>query len=136
MFAAVFGVVFAFPMFLLFETENSFLVGIGLILGLAVIQGATIGVSAAMIAELFPTRMRWSGIALCREIPAALAGGTAPLIATWLVSVAGDTPWLVAAYLVVLSLIGIAGVKLLPETLRSEADDANSTQTQPSTAPA
>ncbi|MFY7066952.1 MFS transporter [Nocardiopsis changdeensis] len=115
--AAVFGTVFAFPMFMLYQTENSLLVALGLILGLAVIQGATIGVSAAMIAEIFPTRMRWSGIALSREIPAAVAGGTAPMVATWLVSVGGGTPWLVAGYLVVLSLIGVIGIRYLPETL-------------------
>lgn len=115
--AAIFGVVFAYPMFMLYQTENSVLVALGLILGLAVIQGATIGVSAAMIAEIFPTRMRWSGIALSREIPAAVAGGTAPMVATWLVSVGGGTPWLVAGYLVVLSLIGVVGIWYLPETL-------------------
>lgn len=115
--AAVFGVVFAFPMFMLYQTENSLLVALGLILGLAVIQGATIGVSAAMIAEIFPTRMRWSGIALSRELPAAVAAGTAPMVATWLVAVGGGTPWLVAGYLVVLSLIGVVGIWYLPETL-------------------
>lgn len=115
--AAVFGVVFAFPMFWLFNTENSFLVGVSLILGLAVIQGGTIGVSAAMLAELFPTRMRWSGIAISREIPAALVGGTAPLVATALVAASGGTPWFVAAYLLVLSLVGVVGIRFLPETL-------------------
>jgi MHS family shikimate/dehydroshikimate transporter-like MFS transporter len=115
--AAIFGIVFAFPMFMLYLTESTFLVGLGLVLGLAVIQGATIGVSAAMLAELFPTSMRWSGIAISREIPAALVGGTAPLVATWLVSVSGGTPWLVAAYLVGLSVIGLIGISRLPETL-------------------
>ncbi|MGO2932551.1 MFS transporter [Microbacterium sp.] len=123
--AAIFGVVFAFPMFWLFNTENSWLVGLSLILGLAVIQGGTIGVSAAMLAELFPTRMRWSGIAISREIPAALVGGTAPLVATALVALTGGTPWLVAGYLVALSLIGIIGIRSLPETLTAgtEAGD-------------
>lgn len=116
--AAIFGVVFAFPMFWLFNTENSWLVGISLILGLAVIQGGTIGVSAAMLAELFPTRMRWSGIAISREIPAALVGGTAPLVATALVAATGGSPWLVAVYLVVLSTIGVVGIRFLPETLQ------------------
>lgn len=116
--AAIFGVVFAFPMFLLFNTENSWLVGLSLILGLAVIQGGTIGVSAAMLAELFPTRMRWSGIAISREIPAALVGGTAPLVATALVAATGGSPWLVAGYLVALSVIGIVGIRFLPETLQ------------------
>lgn len=120
--AAIFGVVFAFPMFWLFNTENSWLVGLSLILGLAVIQGGTIGVSAAMLAELFPTRMRWSGIAISREIPAALVGGTAPLVATALVAATGGSPWLVAGYLVALSVIGIIGIRFLPETLQRGVD--------------
>jgi MHS family shikimate/dehydroshikimate transporter-like MFS transporter len=115
--AAVFAILFAFPMFLLFQTESSVLVGVALILGLAVVQGGTIGVSAALLAELFPTSMRWSGIAISREIPAAIVGGTAPLVATALVAVAGGAPWLVASYLVLLSVIGLIGISRLPETL-------------------
>ena len=130
--AAVFAIAFAFPMFLLFQTENSVLVALGLILGLAIVQGATIGVSAAMLAELFPTRMRWSGIAISREIPAALVGGTAPLVATALVALAGGAPWLVAAYLVGLSVIGLVGIAFLPETLhRADVDCASSTDAAP-----
>ena len=121
--AAVFAIVFAFPMFALFQTESSFLVGVGLVLGLAIVQGGTIGVSAAMLAEMFPTSMRWSGIAISREIPAALVGGTAPLVATALVAVAGGTPWLVGAYLVALSVIGLIGILRLPETLPSKTAD-------------
>ncbi|WP_291040479.1 MFS transporter [Herbiconiux sp.] len=116
--AAIFAIVFAYPMFMLYLTESTILIGIGLVLGLAIIQGATIGVSAALLAEVFPTNMRWSGIAISREIPAALVGGTAPLVATWLVSISGGTPWLVAGYLVVLSVIGLIGIMFLPETLQ------------------
>ncbi|WP_072312729.1 MFS transporter [Agrococcus sp. Marseille-P2731] len=123
--AALFGVAFAFPMFMLFTTEQTILVAIGLILGLAVIQGATIGVSAALLAELFPTRMRWSGIAISREIPAALVGGTAPLVATALVAATAGTPWLVAGYLVALSVIGVVGIACLPETLHRASVDAD-----------
>ncbi|GAA2834079.1 MFS transporter [Leucobacter komagatae] len=120
LFAAVFAILFAFPMFVLYQTESATLIGIALVLGLAVIQGATIGVSAALLAEAFPTSMRWSGIAISREIPAALVGGTAPLVATWLVAVGGGAPWLVAAYLVGLSAIGLIAIAFLPETLVRE----------------
>ncbi|MEU6644056.1 MFS transporter [Saccharomonospora sp. NPDC046836] len=122
--AAVFAILFAFPMFWLYLTENSVFVGLGLILGLAVVQGATIGVSAALLAELFPTNARWSGIAISREIPAALVGGTAPLVATWLVSLSGGTPWLVGGYLLVLSVIGLVGIAYLPETLNRRSEPA------------
>jgi MFS transporter, MHS family, shikimate and dehydroshikimate transport protein len=121
--AAIFAIVFAFPMFLLFQTENSWLVGLALVLGLAIIQGATIGVSAAMLAELFPTRMRWSGIAISREIPAAVVGGTAPLVAAALVGLAGGAPWLVSGYLVLLSVFGVIGIAFLPETLNASSPD-------------
>jgi MHS family shikimate/dehydroshikimate transporter-like MFS transporter len=124
---AIFGIVYAFPMFLLFQTESSVLVGIALILGLAIVQGATIGVSAAMLAELFPTSMRWSGIAISREIPVAIVGGTAPLVATALVAASGGAPWLVAIYLIVLSVIGLIGIIALPETLHREIPSADAT---------
>jgi len=130
--AALFALVFAFPMFALFQTESSFLVGVGLVLGLAIVQGGTIGVSAAMLAEMFPTSMRWSGIAISREIPAAIVGGTAPLVATALVAVAGGTPWLVASYLVALSVIGLIGIWRLPETL--PAKDAVDAAARPAAA--
>ena len=132
--AAVFAIVFAFPMFALFQTESSFLVGLGLVLGLAIVQGGTIGVSAAMLAEMFPTSMRWSGIAISREIPAALVGGTAPLVATALVAAAGGSPWLVAGYLVGLSVIGLIGISRLPETLPGK-NVVDVTEAAPETVP-
>ncbi|WP_423464071.1 MFS transporter [Promicromonospora sp. MS192] len=115
--AGSFAVLFAFPMFWLFDTGSAVLVGVALVLGLAVVQGATIGVSAALLSEVFPTRLRWSGIAISRELPAAVFGGTAPFVATWLVTVGGGAPHLVAVYLVVVSAIGLAGILALPETL-------------------
>ncbi|MFF7293984.1 MFS transporter [Microbacterium sp. NPDC008134] len=124
--AAIFGIAYAFPMFLLFQTENPVLVALALVIGLAVIQGSTIGVSAAMLAELFPTSMRWSGIAISREIPVAIVGGTAPLVATALVAASGGQPWLVAVYLIALSVVGLVGITFLPETLVSPARAAGS----------
>jgi MFS transporter, MHS family, shikimate and dehydroshikimate transport protein len=116
--AAVFGILFTFPMFMLFQTENPFLIVLGIGVGMVLVQGSTIGVSAAMLAELFPTSMRWSGIAISREIPAALVGGTTPLIATALVATGGGTPWLVGIFLTVLSIVGLIGLLTLPETLK------------------
>ena len=134
--AAVFAIVFAFPMFALFQTESSLLVGLGLVLGLAIVQGGTIGVSAAMLAEMFPTSMRWSGIAISREIPAAIVGGTAPLVATALVATAGGSPWLVACYLVGLSVIGLIGISRLPETLPGKnVADVTEATAEPVSAP-
>ena len=48
------------------------------------------GVAFSAFAELFTTRVRYTGIALGFNIGAAAAGGTAPYICTWLVGVTGS----------------------------------------------
>lgn len=49
----------------------------------------------ATMSELLPTRVRSTGIAIAYNIPVAVFGGSAPFIATWLISSTGDisSPW-------------------------------------------
>ncbi|MCU1539416.1 MAG: shikimate transporter, partial [Arthrobacter sp.] len=61
-------------------------------------------------ANLFPTRYRYSGIAVSKEFNAAAIGGTAPLIATALILAANGDVWLVAVYSALLSLITVVGI--------------------------
>jgi MHS family proline/betaine transporter-like MFS transporter len=62
------------------------------------------GCMAATMVELFPTRTRYSGVALGYNIGQALLGGTAPLVGTALIDVTGNdlapTFYLIAASLV------------------------------------
>lgn len=67
------------------------------------------GTLPTFLCELFPTRVRFSGFALSFNSANALFGGTAPLIATWLIGASGSKlapAWfLVAAALVTLVAI-------------------------------
>lgn len=120
---AVFCLLFPVPLFWLLHSASAPVIALAMVLGIGISQGATSGPAGALMAELFPARSRWSGIATAREIPAALVGGTAPLVATALVAAGGGSPWGVAAYLMVLSAIGLVAIALLPETLpRTEPD--------------
>lgn len=68
----------------------------------------------ATLAEMFPTGVRFSGIALGYNLTLALVGGTAPLVCTWLVAVSGDiaSP---AYYLIVMALVSlVAAIKTKP----------------------
>ena len=68
----------------------------------------------ATLAEMFPTAMRFSGIALGYNVTLALIGGTAPMVCTWLVATTGDiaSP---AYYLIVMALISsVAALKIRP----------------------
>jgi metabolite-proton symporter len=114
--AAALAVVFAYPFFLLLDTEQNVLIALALVIGLALVSNGMFAPQPTFFAELFSTRVRYSGIVLSREITTALVGGTMPVVATALVAWSGGDPWPVALYMAVLSIIGLVCVFLAPET--------------------
>lgn len=95
--------------------------------GFAVIIGFAQGPTPAMMAELFPTRSRLTGIGIGYNVTQAIAGGTAPAFCTWLVLSTGldGAP---AFYLILSALIGLVGAVCLTETRgRSLSIDPTST---------
>ena len=44
-----------------------------------------LGLQGAMVVEIFPLRTRVTSMSFAYSITLALAGGTAPLVATWLI---------------------------------------------------
>src|SRR3984893_14319990 len=67
MFGAVFMVIFAFPLFAMLDTRNVVLASFAMSLGYGLGFGGMAGAQGAFLANLFPTRYRFSGIALARE---------------------------------------------------------------------
>ena len=56
----------------------------------AAIVGLYAGVIPALLVELFPTSVRFTGMAIAYNLAAALFGGTAPLVCEWLIKQTGD----------------------------------------------
>lgn len=79
-------------------------------------------VTAALLSEVFPTRTRYTASALSYNIAYTLFGGTAPLVATWMIGVTGSS-LAPAFYLVFIALIAMAGGLALPETYRISLHD-------------
>jgi MFS family permease len=117
---ALFSALFAFPFFMLVNTQSQPLIYLGLILGIAVGVGAMFGPQAAYFAELFGARLRYSGFAFAREMGSILAGGPAPFVASALLIWAGNQPWAVAVYMMALALLTALAVYWGPETYRSD----------------
>jgi MHS family proline/betaine transporter-like MFS transporter len=61
--------------------------------------------------EMFPTRTRFSGIAVGYNISLAVFGGTAPLVSTWLISLTKD---IIAPvyYLMAMALVSLVAAVL------------------------
>lgn len=113
---AVFGAVFIVPFFLLLDTGSPLLIVLAFVLAINVGHDLQYAPQAAWFAELFGTGVRCSGASIGYAVGAVLGGGLTPLIATWLLARGGGEPWLVAAYLVVLSAITVVAAWLAPET--------------------
>lgn len=116
---ALFLTAFAFPFFWLLETRQESLVIAAVIIGL-VGHAAMYGPQAAFFSELFGTRVRYSGASLGYQLASPLAGGLAPLIATWLLNQSGGQPWPVAVYLIFMAAITLVSVWLVEETSRKK----------------
>ena len=98
--------------YMLFGTVNQFLLGQLL---LAVPLGMALGLQGAMVVEIFPLRTRVTSMSLAYSITLALAGGTAPLVSSWLIETLGH-PLAPAYYIMLYGAIGIALMWPMPET--------------------
>jgi MFS family permease len=77
------------------------------------------GPQAAMIAESFPTRLRYSGASIGYQLASIVAGGPAPLIATALFAAyRSSTP--VAVYIAVCAVISLIATLMMPERSRQD----------------
>lgn len=88
------------------------LIGVGMLAIGAVLSGV---VTAPLLSEVFPTRMRYTGSAITYNLAYTVFGGTAPLVATWLISSTGNS-MAPALYLIAISVMGLIGGMMLKET--------------------
>jgi MFS transporter, MHS family, proline/betaine transporter len=103
-----------YPAFLM-ASSGSFVASIIGVLMLAIGAVLCNVVTAALLSETFPTRTRYTASAITYNMAYTIFGGTAPLMATWLISTTGSnlSP---AFYLMVVAVLGLVGGLALPET--------------------
>ncbi len=82
---------------------------------LAVPIGMALGLQGAMVVEIFPLRTRVTSMSFAYSITLALAGGTAPLVSTWLIETMGQ-PLAPAYYIMAYGVIGLALMWPMQET--------------------
>ncbi len=111
---AVLTAFWGFVGFPMMDTGNDWIIMAAIALGLA-IESMTYAPYSALMAEMFPTRVRYTALSLCYQFAPLLAGSLAPLIAlTLLKNFNSSVP--IALYLVVASVISIVAVSLTKET--------------------
>ena len=114
----IFQVVLALFFFQMLNTGHTGIIWLAIALGLALGHGSVYGAQGAYFSELFPARIRYSGLSLVQQLGPILGGGLSPLIATALLAAYGSTSW-VAGYMVAMALLS-AGCAFGLRPLRSD----------------
>ncbi|MCY1157309.1 MAG: transporter [Citricoccus sp.] len=113
----------AFPMF---NTRNEWIILGTIMLGLMVHALMYAG-QPAIMSEMFPTRMRYSGVSLGYQVTSIVAGSLAPIIATTLLRDFGS--WVpVSIYIAIAAVVTLIAVAVARETVGSslhELDDVD-----------
>ena len=106
--------VWAFAFFRLLDTGASVFVIAAIVIGL-ILHGAMYGPQAAFLSEMFPTRIRYSGVSLAYQFTSILAGSLAPIIAIAILRDTGSA-FGVAVYVAIASAVSFAAALLARET--------------------
>ncbi len=115
-------VVIAFaPLYLwMLNTRNPTAILAAVVVSLAICHAMLYSVQASLIPELFGTRVRYTGASLGYQLAAPIAGGTAPVIAAWLVHRFPQQSWPLAAYIMAITVVSLICVYALAETSRKD----------------
>ncbi|WP_164234268.1 MFS transporter [Microbacterium hydrocarbonoxydans] len=111
---AVLGATWAFFAFPMFDTTNPIIIIAAITIGLC-FHALMYAGQPAIMAEMFPTRMRYSGVSLGYQVTSIVAGSLAPIIATALLQDSGSwTP--VAVYVAAACAVTAVAVLTMKET--------------------
>jgi len=110
--AATVGV-FGFLYFGMVDTASPLLVFIAIVLSL-IPHDMQYGPQAALIAEAFTPRLRYSGASLGYQLASVIAGGPAPLIATWLFATY-HSGYAISIYIAACAVISLIAASMMPD---------------------
>jgi len=114
--AAGLFVISAYPAFVLLTGYASLLVLIGIVCWLSLLKTIYSGVMPSLMAEIFPTRTRVTGMALSYNISVPIFGGFAPFISTWLIELTGNS-LAPSFYLMLTALVSLGALVLVRNRL-------------------
>ncbi|HEY0297352.1 MAG TPA: MFS transporter [Bordetella sp.] len=123
MLGAIISGIAVFPFFWMLQTKDPLMIYLGLFLVSPVAKIMMTSAQSAWLAEMFPSRVRYTGFALAREVTSPISGGIAPMVAVALLAAGGGSPHLVAWYVVALGAITTVSVLLGPETRGRSLDE-------------
>jgi metabolite-proton symporter len=115
--------IFGFIYFAMVNTGSEPVIFFAIILSL-IPHDMLYGPQAALIAESFTGRLRYSGSSLGYQLASIIAGGPAPLIATWLFGTFHSST-AIAGYIAICAIITLVATALMTDYTGKDIDAAN-----------
>lgn len=97
----------AYPAFWLMSTGSLPLIALALVVPFGIVYAMCYGPEAALFADLFDARVRYTGISFVYQFSGIFASGFTPIIATYLLAENGNQPWYICGYVVFASLVSM-----------------------------
>lgn len=101
---------YAFPYFWMLNTGSVLWLNVATIIGLSIVWTPVTAVLGTMFSEIFKSNVRYTGITLGYQIGAALAGGTAPMVALWLLKTFNNSYAPIAIYIIAMGIVSLIAV--------------------------
>ena len=98
------------------------LIWLAIIIPFGIFYASIYGPEAALFAELFPTRVRYTGISFVYQFSGIFASGLTPIIAVALLKQSGGTPWTICAYVAFAGVVSAASASWIGR-FRQRVDD-------------
>lgn len=120
---------FAFPYFWMLQQQSVVLLVVATVIGLGIIWAPITAVLGTMFSEIFNAKVRYTGVTLGYQIGAALAGGTAPLVAASLMLKFNGSYVPVAIYIIFTAVISLVAIWAVKDRSQENLDDESQTET-------
>jgi MFS family permease len=111
----------AIPMWFLIDSGSLSLFFVAALV-LTIPLGITYGPQAALYAEMFPARVRYSGVSVGYALGSILGGAFAATIAQWIISTYGQS-WLIGVYIAALSAVSLIAVSVVRDPTGVDLND-------------
>ncbi|AGN18241.1 MFS transporter [Corynebacterium glutamicum] len=112
-------IIWAIPTWLLIDTGNVLLFGIGVIV-LGLFLGITYGPQPSLYAEMFPASVRLSGLSIGYALGSIIGGAFAPMIAELILDTTGNSIN-IGIYIAIISAISLIAVLMVPKGIQGKS---------------
>ena len=122
--SAILTSVWIFAVFPLVTSGHFVVIACSYFVSMTILNASANSPVPALLSELFPTSIRYTGVSVCYQIGGMIGGGLGPLLAATFIAPGGPGPYAVSAMIAALCLVSAGCAVFLGDTRKVDLLDA------------